>query len=71
MTSNRKSLRQAVDAWNNEEQFDGEDHQEEDTQLDNLPLQEDTDRVEELPPGLSRPASIAGSATTVIVSTLE
>ena len=32
--------------------------------------QEDTDRVES-PPGLSGPASIAGSATTVIVSTLE
>ena len=65
-------LRQTVDAWNNEGEGD-DNHQEDLTQNDlvDLPLQEDTDRVEEPPPGLSRPASIAGSATTVIVSTLE
>ena len=67
------ALRQTVYAWNNEEECDQEDHQEDTTQNDlvNLPLQEDTDRVEEPPLGLFRSASIAGSATTVLVSALE
>ena len=36
-----------------------------------LPIREGHDTTDIDPPGLSPPASIAGSATTIIVSTLE
>ena len=61
-----------VDSWNDEEPRD-EEHQH-DVVHDNvpeLPIQEGQDRSPEAPPGLVRSASIAGSATTVIVSALE
>ena len=66
-------LRQAVDSWNDEEEGVEGRHQDEVSQEDvaDLPLQEDQDQSPEAPPGLARSASIAGSATTVIVSTLE
>ena len=67
------TLRQTIDAWNDEEEVNEEHHQQDTTNNDttDLPLQENVDNVEEPPPGLSRPASIAGSASTVIMSTLE
>ena len=67
------TLRQTVDAWNDDEQANEEHHQQETTHDDapDLPLQEDVDINDESPPGLARPASIAGSAPTIIMSTLE
>ena len=69
------TLRQAIDAWNQDDQQEGheEDHQE-DNQLGespDLPLKEGHDLLEQEPPGLTRSASMAGSATTIIVSALE
>ena len=60
------NLRQTVDLWNNEEEVIEEGHQ------DDLP-QDDVAHTPRSPetPGLARSASIAGSATTVIVSALE
>ena len=72
------ALRQEVDACNEEdtqvhptsdEQQEDQD-QEDQEEVARLPLLGDRDAVEQ-PPGLSPPASIAGSATTIIVSTLE
>ena len=69
------SLRQTVDAWNQDDQHEGheEDRQEEIQLGDNpdLPLKEGHDLIEQDPPGLMRSASMAGSATTIIVSALE
>ena len=67
------ALRQTVDAWNEDEGVNDEHHQEDITQNDvvDFPVQENPERIEDSPPGLSRPASIAGSATTVIMSALE
>ena len=55
------TLRQTVDAWNNDEEVNEENHQQDATHNDlpDLPLQEVTDNVDEPPPGLARPASIA------------
>ena len=66
------TLRQTVDAWNDEEQANEEHHQQETIHDDapDLP-QEGVDIDQETPPGLARPASIAGSASTIIMSTLE
>ena len=67
------TLQQTVDTWSDEEGDVEDEHQEDVVQEDvpDLPLQEDQDRSPETPPGLARSASIAGSATTVIVSALE
>ena len=69
------TLRQTVDAWN---QDDHQEEHEEDHQQDNqlgeshdLPVKEGHDLFEQDPPGLARSASMAGSATTIIVASLE
>ena len=66
------TLRQTVDSWTDERQEEEEEqeipHQDE---LPDLPLQEDQGSVHDFPPGLSRSPSIAGSATTIIFSSLE
>ena len=67
------TLRQTVDSWNAEEE-EVEEGQQDDlpqNEVPDLPVQEDQGRSPEPPPGLPRSASIAGSATTVIVSVLE
>ena len=50
-----------------------EDIQEENSpnEVVDLPIQEGHDISQHVPPGLSRSASMAGSATTIIVSALE
>ena len=66
-------LRQTVYSWNEEEEDREEEHQD-DVVQENVPelsIQEGQNRSPETPPGLVRSASIAGSATTVIVSALE
>ena len=67
------SLRQTVDSWNDEQEDNVEEQQEVSPQDDvpDLPLQEDHRLHDDPPPGLVRSASMAGSATTVIVSSLE
>ena len=67
------TLRQTVDSWNDEEEGREEEHQNDDVQenVTELPIQEEQDRSPDAPPGLARSASMAGSATTVIVSALE
>ena len=67
------TLRQTVDSWNDEEQGGEEGHQDDvpQNEVPDLPVREDQDGSPEAPPGLAHSASIAGSATTVIVSALE
>ena len=67
------TLRQTVASWNDEEQGGEEGHQDDvpQNEVPDLPLQEDQDEPPEAPQGLTHSASIAGSATTVIVSALE
>ena len=67
------SLRQTVESWNDEEEENGEEPQEDSPQEDDpgLPLREDQDVPQDAPPGLIRSSSTAGSAMTVIVSSLE
>ena len=66
-------LRQTVDSWNDEQQDDGEEQQQIPPQDDfpDLPLHEDQGSTHDPPPGLSRSPSMAGSATTIILSSLE
>ena len=70
------ALRQAVDSWNEDEQ-QAEPHTEEQpedqhqSEVIGLHIQEGHDTSQPDPPGLSRSASMAGSATTIIVSALE
>ena len=66
-------LRQTVDSWNDEQQNDEEEQQETSLQdeLPDLPLHEDQGPSNDPPPGLSRSPSMAGSATTIILSSLE
>ena len=66
-------LRQTVDSWNDEQQNDEEEQQENVLQddLPDLPLHEDQGPSNDPPPGLSRHPSMAGSATTIILSSLE
>ena len=70
------ALRQAVDSWNEDEQ-QAEPHTEEQpgdqhqSEVIGLPRQEGHDTSEPDPLGLSRSASMAGSATTIIASALE
>ena len=63
------SLRQTVDAWNQDDQHEGheEDRQEEIQLGENpdLPLKDGHDLLEQDPPGLMRSASMAGLATTI------
>ena len=63
------NLRQTVDSWNEEEENREEEHLDDVAQenVPELPIQEGQDRSPETPPGLVCSASIAGSATTVIV----
>ena len=65
------TLRQTVDSWNDDEEGREEENQDEATRIEDLPSQEDHENPPEIPPGLARPASLAGSATAVILSTLE
>ena len=67
------TLRQTVDSWNDEQQNDEEEQQEIPLQdeLPDLPLHEDQGPSNDPPPGLSRSPSMAGSATTIILSSLE
>ena len=69
------TLRQTIDAWNQDDQQEGheQDHQEDNQvgESPDLPLNEGQDLFEQDPPGLMRSASMAGSATTIIVSALE
>ena len=65
------TLRQTVDSWNDDEEGREEENQDEAARIEDLPLQEDHENSPEIPPGSARPASLAGSATTVILSTLE
>ena len=66
-------LRQTVNSWNDEQQDDGEEQQQIPPQDDfpDLPLHEDQGSIHDPPPGLSRSPSMAGSATTIILSSLE
>ena len=65
------ALRQAVDSWNEDEQ-QAEPHTEEQqedqhqSEVIGLHIQEGHDTSESDPPGLSRSASMAGSATTLV-----
>ena len=67
------SLRQTVDSWNDDQEANGEEQQEIPPQDDvpDLPLQDDQGLPQDTPPGLVHSTSVAGSATTVIVSSLE
>ena len=67
------SLRQTVDSWNDDQEANGEEQQDIPPQDDvpDLPLQEDQELPQDTPPGLVHSASMAGSATTIIVSSLE
>ena len=67
------TLRQTVDSGNDEQQDDEEERQEtaHQDELPDLPLHEDQGSPYDPPPGLSRSPSIAGSATTIILSSLE
>ena len=78
VTSNKEviALRHAVDAWNEEEQqpdptTEEQPENQHQDEVARLPIHEDRDATDIDPPGLSPPASMAGSATTIIVSTLE
>ena len=67
------TLRQTVDSWNDEQQIDEGEGQEISPQdeFPDLPLREDQESFHDPPPGLSRSPSMAGSATTIIISSLE
>ena len=69
------ALRQVVDAWNEDDQQEPQkvEYQEDNdpTEKIRISIQEGHHTFEQEPPGLSRPASMAGSATTIIVSALE
>ena len=67
------TLRQTVDSWTDEQQNDEEEQQEITIQddLPDPPLNEDQGPSNDPPPGLSRSPSMAGSATTIILSSLE
>ena len=62
-------LRQTVDSWNDDQENDGEEQQEVPPQDDvpDLPSYEDQGLPQDAPPGLVHSASMAGSATTIIV----
>ena len=67
------TVRQTVDSWNDEQQNGEEEHQEVTPQDDvpDLPVYEDQGHPYNPPPGLDRSPSMAGSGTTVILSSLE
>ena len=67
------TLRQTVDSWNDEQQND-EEEQQEVTPQDESPdllVHEDQGLPYDSPPGLNRSPSMAGSGTTIILSSLE
>ena len=69
-------IQHAVDAWNEDDQQPEphiEEQQEEQHQSEviGLPIQAGHDPSELAPPGLSRSASMAGPATTIVASALE
>ena len=68
-----QTLRQTVDSWNDEQQNDEEEQQEliPKDELPDLPVIEDQGLPYDPPPGLNRSPSMAGSGTTVILSSLE
>ena len=74
------ALRQEVDSWNEEDPqqqqpqeapYEEQQDNHYPEEVTRLPVDEACDEPGVGPPGLSPPASVAGSATTVIVSTLE
>ena len=66
-------LRQTVDSWNDEQQDDEEEQPGNILQEDSPdpPLHEDQGPSNDPPPGLSRHPSMTGSATTIVLSSLE
>ena len=66
-------LRKTVDSWNDEGQTKGEEEQEcaPQEELPDLPVHEDPGHIQNPPPGLGHSPSAAGSAATIIVSSLE
>ena len=67
------TLRQTVDSWNDEQQNIEEEQQEVTPQEDvpDPPVYEDQGLPYEPPPGLNSSSSLAGSGTTIILSSLE
>ena len=69
------TLRQKVDSWNDDQQHDEvQEEQQENTLQEDLPhppVAEDQGSPYDPPPGLNRSPSMAGSGTTVILSSLE
>ena len=69
------TLRQTVDSWNDEQQNDEAQEEQQETtpqeELPDLPVYEDQGLPYDPPPGLNRSSSVAGSGTTVILSSLE
>ena len=67
------TLRQTVDSWNDDQENNEEEQQEIPPQDDSPdpPLYEDQEQPQDIPPGLDHSASMAGSATTIILSSLE
>ena len=69
------TLRQTVDSWN-DEQPNNEDQEEQQVstpqeEMPDLPVYEDQGLPYDPPPGLDRSPSMAGSGTTIILSSLE
>ena len=69
------TLRQTVDSWNDEQQNDEVQEEQQETTLQedlpDLPVHEDQGLPYDPPPGLNRSSSMAGSGTTIILSSLE
>ena len=67
--------RQTVDSWNDEQQNDEAQEEQQETtpqeELPDLPVYEDQGLPYDPPPGLNRSSSVAGSGTTIILSSLE
>ena len=69
------TLRQTVDSWNDDQQHDEVQEEQQETTLQedlpDLPVHEDQGLPYDPPPGLNRSPSMAGSGTTIILSSLE